>query len=432
MPDGGYRGWSIAHDGHAKMRATHRDADMNNPSDTSIPSTSRSIASAHIFCRVVDNFGDIGVCWRLARQLAHEYRLQVTLWVDDLVSFARLCPLVDVGCAFQVIVGVTVRHWEVKAEFVLSEPCADLVIEAFACDIPVAYQQAMSVLARPPVWINLEYLTAEDWIDDCHGMASRHPRLPLVKYFYFPGFSERSGGLIAESDLGVRRDAFEHDPAARSSFLSELGVQLPSQSALLAQRWISLFCYPQAPVRAWLTCLETDARETVVWVPQGVAREALAAWAGEASDSVPSSGRCRVYARGRVTVLEFPFGDQEFFDRLLWACDLNFVRGEDSFLRAQWARRPFVWHIYPQDDDAHWVKLTAFLAKFMKNVDAEVAHATAQWFAAWNGRGDVAAAWQAYSAVLPVLQSHARLWAAKCLADCDLAAKLMRFATKIG
>ena len=52
---------------------------------------------------------------------------------------------------------------------------------------------------------------------------------------------------------------------------------------------------------------------------------------------------------------------QHDFDHLLWACDLNFVRGEDSLVRALWAGQPFVWQIYPQHDDAHHAKLEAFL-----------------------------------------------------------------------
>lgn len=40
---------------------------------------------------------------------------------------------------------------------------------------------------------------------------------------------------------------------------------------------------------------------------------------------------------------------------------MNLVRGEDSLVRALWAGKPLVWHIYPQDDDAHVAKLSAFL-----------------------------------------------------------------------
>ena len=35
-----------------------------------------------VFCRVVDNYGDAAVCWRLARQLADEHGARVRLWID--------------------------------------------------------------------------------------------------------------------------------------------------------------------------------------------------------------------------------------------------------------------------------------------------------------------------------------------------------------
>ena len=56
-----------------------------------------------VFCRVIDNFGDIGVCWRLARQLAGDFALHVRLWVDDFDSFWLLCPELDPGLSIQVL-----------------------------------------------------------------------------------------------------------------------------------------------------------------------------------------------------------------------------------------------------------------------------------------------------------------------------------------
>ena len=63
-----------------------------------------------IFCKVVDNYGDAGVCWRLARQLVAEHGLAVTLWIDALASLARIAPTLDVALADQTISGVRVRR----------------------------------------------------------------------------------------------------------------------------------------------------------------------------------------------------------------------------------------------------------------------------------------------------------------------------------
>ncbi|NWD52933.1 elongation factor P maturation arginine rhamnosyltransferase EarP, partial [Pseudomonas gingeri] len=68
-------------------------------------------ANWDIFCTVVDNYGDIGVTWRLARQLVAEHGLAVRLWVDDLRAFERLCPELDIECEQQIQEGVEVRRW---------------------------------------------------------------------------------------------------------------------------------------------------------------------------------------------------------------------------------------------------------------------------------------------------------------------------------
>src|SRR5512146_2914773 len=134
----------------------------------------QKIISCDIFCTVVDNYGDIGVCWRLARQLAGEHGFAVRLWVDDLASFQRLCAEVDPALASQRCRGVDIHHWPVT--FPEVEP-AQLVIEAFACELPERYVLAMADLTDKPVWLNLEYLSAEGWVEGCHALPSPHPRL---------------------------------------------------------------------------------------------------------------------------------------------------------------------------------------------------------------------------------------------------------------
>ena len=165
-----------------------------------------------IFCNVIDNFGDIGVCWRLARQLAAEHDFSVRLWVDDFAVFQHLCPEITPGNPQQTALGVEVRHW---AGDLSGEEPGDVVIETFACRLPERFEAAMAERRPRPVWINLDYLSAEDWVAGCHALPSPHPRLPLTKYFFFPGFTEKTGGLLRENDLELRRQAFAATPAAR-------------------------------------------------------------------------------------------------------------------------------------------------------------------------------------------------------------------------
>lgn len=372
--------------------------------------------SLELFCRVVDNFGDIGVCWRLARQLAGEHRVTVRLWVDDLASFRRICAEVDPAAEEQRRQGVVVRRWHEAMALPAPADIGDAVVEAFGCVLPPDFERAMAQRPVPPVWINLEYLSAEDWVTGCHGLPSPHPQLPLTKYFFFPGFEAGTGGLLREAGLEARRAAFAADATQQADFLTSLGVRL-IPGALL----ISLFCYPQAPLPSLLNALRDDAQPSLLLVPRGVASAQLAAWAGR----LPAPGE--VLQAGSLSLQQVPFLDQPDYDRLLWCCDLNFVRGEDSMVRAQWAQRPLVWQIYPQQEDAHCVKLDAFLALYCAGMAPEVAQACRNAWHAWNGDGDMGARWPALRASLPALQAHMANWNEGLRSLGDLAGKLLDF-----
>ena len=128
-----------------------------------------------------------------------------------------------------------------------------------------------------------------------------------------------------------------------------------------------------------------------------------------------------------LVVHALPFTDQEGYDELLWACDLNFVRGEDSFVRAQWAGRPFVWHIYPQDENAHRPKLEAFMSRYAASLELPAAAALKAFWQAWNGCGEVADAWPDFVAALPILRAHADSWCRERAAQRDLVSALIAF-----
>jgi uncharacterized repeat protein (TIGR03837 family) len=366
-----------------------------------------------IFCKVVDNFGDAGVCWRIAKQLAREHGLAVRLWIDRPETLGRLLPGLDLQAARQQIDGVEVYNW------LAAEPqpaAAAVVIEAFGCGLPDAYVDAMAAAASPPLWIVLEYLSAEDWVDSHHGLASPHPRLPLQRWYFFPGFTAATGGLPRERDLLARRDGF--DAAARAAFWRSLGFEAPDADALV----YSLFAYAHAPVADWLEALAGDALPSVVAVPEGVTMPAVRAWFGNSAGDGP------VWRRGALEVRALPFLAQARYDELLWACDFNLVRGEDSFVRAQWAARPLVWQPYRQDDGAQQRKLDAFMQRYLAGLPPGPAATLNAFAAAWNGQGAAAASWPALRACHERLVLHARAWAARLAVQGELSAKLVEFA----
>lgn len=367
---------------------------------------------ADIFCKVIDNFGDLGVCWRLARQLHHDDGVAVTLWVDDLASFARMAPTLSASQADQMLDGICLRWWQ--GEIADPRP-GDLVIEGFGCPLPSGFLAAMADCDRAPVWLNLEYLSAEAWVEECHGLPSQHPQTGLTQHFWFPGFTPRTGGLLREQGLLAARDRFQSDSAQQAAFWSGLGLP----EALQVDHRYSLFAYENAAIGAWLEALAVADCSSLVVVPEGRALGDVKRWAGHAlavGDRV---------THGKVTVAVLPFLSHDDYDRLLWACDLNAVRGEDSFVRAQWAGRPLLWHIYPQEEDAHWVKLEAFVAL----ASAQVAMPTlwVEAMRAWNqGRAD-GGFWASLQADLGVLTPPARAWSDHLAVQTDLATSVMRF-----
>lgn len=370
-----------------------------------------------IFCSVIDNYGDIGVTWRLARQLAAEYGIGVRLWVDNLHAFHQLHRAVDCSAAHQVFEGVEIGHWTVPLPSV--EP-GSVVIEALACNLPDAFIQTMSEKSPPPVWINLEYLSAENWVAGVHGLPSPHPHLPITKYFFMPGYTPETGGLTCENWLNHRRDTFQHDINEQSRFWAALG--LPTNAALR----ISLFSYESDSLIGLLEACSQSPQAIDLVVPIGKAVPHIAGWFDAAGAQAGDTLR-----RGNLSVYLLPMLSQDDYDRLLWACDFNFVRGEDSFVRAQFAARPMIWQAYRQAEGAHLDKLNAFLSRYCADLPPATAYLVHKFWQAWNRDEDISPLWPAWIEALPELSRHASDWATYRTEQPDLAANLVKFINKL-
>lgn len=350
-----------------------------------------------IFCNVVDNYGDIGVAWRLARALARRQGDGVRLWVDDLVAFHRIWPAVVPDRPAQRCEGVAIHAW--PAVFPTPVDPAQAVIEAFGCALPEAYLAAMAARPSAPVWINLEYLSAEAWVATHHGLPSPHPSLPLTRHFFFPGYTPDTGGLLIEDEYASRRAAFD-----AHAFWRGLGLDARQPDELR----VSLFAYENPALPALLDAWAAGREPLTCLVPEGRVLPQLAAWLGTKNLS-PGD----VFVRGTLRLQVLPFTDQDAYDSLLWACDLNFVRGEDSCVRAQWAAQPMVWQAYPQAEGAHWDKLDALLGLYARAAPAGVVGAIEGLWRCWNGAPgapDAAVAWAAWQAQQAGIRRHAQVW----------------------
>ncbi|TAG24738.1 MAG: elongation factor P maturation arginine rhamnosyltransferase EarP [Burkholderiales bacterium] len=314
-----------------------------------------------IFCRVIDNFGDIGVCWRLSSELASRGQA-VRLWVDDASALAWMAPN---GCS-----GVEVGKWQPNQPMPSDTQPGDVVVEAFGCEIDDAWiamnsaaspadsmtansSKSLKNTAKNPVWINLEYLSAESYAAHSHGLPSpvmAGAALGMTKWFFYPGFTKDTGGLIREPD------GFSGPEPAES------------------QRRISLFCYEPPALNTLMERLASSDLSTELLVMPGRGQKAVQAIIQSKNAHSPSWNM-----RKQLSINERAYMPQPQYDQLLYRCDLNFVRGEDSLVRALWAGRAFVWQIYPQQDGAHAAKLEAFLDWLQAPPDLR------QFHRVWNG-----------------------------------------------
>lgn len=371
-----------------------------------------------IFCTVVDNYGDIGVTLRLARQLTTEYQQKVRLWVDDLASCARICPGVDVHRVQQQYAGITLCLWQAKPQGG-AEPVipAYNVIEAFACELPEYFRAQMRQCTVAPCWLNLEYLSAEPWVEGCHALPSLQSD-GLTKHFFFPGFTAKTGGLLREQGLLAAREQWQADLHAIGCYWEDRGIMPKCEN----EQWISLFTY-ENPALLTLIQYWADAEKPVrCLVPEGrtltYLTEQLALPALHAGDH---------WCNGHLRLEVLPFTDQAGFDRLLWSCDLNFIRGEDSFIRAQWAGVPFIWHIYPQEEQAHIEKLDAFLTRYLEAWPTALAEPMRQFCQGYNAGQCELKAWSTLDNEYDLLKKQALEWANTLALTEDLACQLVKF-----
>lgn len=365
-----------------------------------------------IFCHVIDNWGDLGVCWRLARQLvAHGQR--VRLWVDDASALVWMahpgalqgpspCPTSH-GCSpsqtrisqnspspspqplyqgLGVLAGLSVHHWprlQPEAAPPTLEP-GDVLIEAFGCDIAPHWVQALQPEGRAGrVWLNLEYLSAEPWIERCHGLPSPVLSGPLagrLKWFYYPGFTPGSGGLLGPDRTSAPDTHTPATPIPGAQTTPSPAKIGPASGAAPVPdaNHPQLHHTPSTP-RITLFCYEPEA------LGQLLAQPALAQahWRVCAGRSLVAWQQAQAALPASATVELLALQPQTEFDALLRSSSLNLVRGEDSLVSALWAGQPLVWQLYPQDDGAHHAKLKAFLDWL------EAPPCLRQWHRAWNG-----------------------------------------------
>jgi uncharacterized repeat protein (TIGR03837 family) len=379
-----------------------------------------------IFCKVVDNFGDIGVCWRLCCDLAARGHA-VRLWLDDASALAWMapagCPNVEVIACSQ---GMPAAALSTMGDVLVDTFGCEFAIKLIATEVTNTTVTAQNGTQNRPVWLNLEYLTAESFAERSHTLPYTHhagPAAGWTQRYFYPGFNERTGGLLRETDLFERQAAFDKTVWLNQLSQSfDLGFTTQTEDAT---RFISLFCYEPVALEALIDQLAARQTPSCLLVTHGRAATAVKSLLEHKKRLQPA-----YLLPEQLSILYLPALTQRDYDHLLWACDLNFVRGEDSLVRAIWAAKPFIWQIYPQTDGAHRAKLDAFLTM----MDAPASLKAAHW--AWNAdvpeatSRDETHAWQEVD--LPLWAQSAQNLSTKLRQQDDLTASLLAFVALSG
>lgn len=294
------------------------------------------LKTVDIFCNIIDNYGDIGVSYRLAREFKSYFKdIKIRLILNTLKELNEIDKnYIDSNISFMTFNDITTDKFSYTA---------DLIIESFACDIPQNYLEKAYYNSK--LLINLEYLSFEDWTSDFHLMSSLLPKGKLKKIFFMPGISKNSGGLLIDSDFLNTINKVEKN---KKYYLDKFNIK--SDYDLIG----TIFSY-EKDFSNLLNYLKILDKKILLFILSEKTQNNFLNYF-ENNDFYD-----------KIQLVKSKFLNYREYEELIALADFNFVRGEDSFVRALLIGKPFLWHIYKQDDDVHMKKLDAFLEKYTED-----------------------------------------------------------------
>lgn len=309
-----------------------------------------------IFCQVIDNFGDVGVVYRLANQLKGRYKIRV--FIDCLRELVLLNPRVNMEKDIQLVEGIEFITYDyLKKKWESINP-HEIIIEAFGCEIHQGYYTKAKENSR--LLINLEYLSSEEWTLGFHGVESLIGAKTLKKFFYIPGLLSGSGGVLFDREKLERMKNIS--PQERERLLDYYLKNFPRELRE-GKKIGTVFSY-EKNFEKLLETLSCQEGETILLLmgekTQNSVREILKKIREERFEGELEE-RNNIIRYKNIFIECYPFIPQEEYDELILLTDFNFVRGEDSFVRAVLSGVPFLWHIYFQEEGVHMEKLRGFL-----------------------------------------------------------------------
>jgi len=315
-----------------------------------------------IFCHVIDNFGDAGVVYRLAKEYQCAFpKAKIRIFTDGMAAFQAVCPQIQPYCNQQTVENIHYLDYSLLTDdFVASLTIPELIIEAFACDIPEIYLQKAAITGR--LLINLDYLMAEEWVEGFHGKESLLGYPQLKKFFFMPGFTAKTGGLLAETHLEpLRMQIPDRRPQLLKQLFKKLNLDFENEDNLIG----TLFSYEHNFENLYDAILNLN-RPVILLV---FGSKSQKSWQYLFTKKVINQSTDGCYRMGLATVVFCDFLAQSDYDLLLNLTDFNIVRGEDSLARAVRSGIPFLWHCYLQEEKYQLVKVEAFTKVYLRYAD---------------------------------------------------------------
>lgn len=313
------------------------------------------VDSIDIFCEIIDNFGDIGVVYRISKELKNLYQnARIRIVLNRLEEFKAINKKVK-DLDYQEIDGLVFVTEKYLKENIENFGIADLFIEAFGCNVPEEYIKIAKEKSK--LWINLEYLSGEKWIEDFHLQQSLINSKTLKKIFFMPGFSEKSGGVIIDSGFLKRK---EYGQNHRDKVLEKYFPEIDLKNKFVG----TIFSY-EKNFENLLEVLNKREKETVLILMGEKTQKSFSEMLQK--KLIENFGKIVKY--GKIVMLNASFLSQEEYEEVISAVDFNFTRGEDSFVRGIILGKPFIWHIYLQEEKAHLDKIRAFNERFLESIE---------------------------------------------------------------
>ena len=313
------------------------------------------VNSIDIFCEIIDNFGDIGVVYRISKELKKIFQnVRIRIVLNRLEEFKAINKKVK-DTDYQEIDGLICVTEKYVKENIETFGVSDVFIEAFGCNVPEEYVKAAKENSK--LWINLEYLSGEKWIEDFHLCESLIDSKTLKKIFFMPGFSEKSGGVIIDSDF-LERMKFgkENRDEVFKKYFKDFDLK---------DKFIGTVFSYEKNFENLLETLKNYEKETVLLLMGEKTQKSFS----EILKKNLTEDYGNIVKYGKITMIYSDFFSQEEYEEIISASDFNFTRGEDSFVRGIILGKPFMWHIYLQEEKAHMDKIKAFTERFKESVE---------------------------------------------------------------